>query len=621
MESLSSRRRFRRTVGPAIIVALLTLLFPLLSAAQQENRALVPIGGGYSDATLQGFSRVVADNATGETVDIYVVPSTYGDSKDPVVRSRNIVLAEERTQQVEDACNLIVTIEISCNATLLMLFDRDEAMEPANSNALYNEETDGVFILGGDQTIAMEVLFETPAEVALTDAYERGVIVGGTSAGAAVESTNMIAGYTQPGWPYNALERPMITIWWENDDTTLRGLIFSSDEIIWDQHFYQRGRFTRLLNVTAQSDEQFGGASKLGVGVDVDTAVTLTNETLLENVFGNTSVTILDGETANTTFEWVGERETLSARNVRSHVMGAGDNVSYDVPTRTPFLDGNALALNAQSWSADLLRAPGRATLMLGGDLSYDWQGPAMADFLNRVNGNRPIVLVSADGNPAIGQNLVAEYSEGLREAGWTGEIKTLVYGDESQWNGPVQRQLAGAGGVIVVADDQSRLEPAIGDERFRSLLDHALKTAPVVLTDRSMTAAMGDWYVANPDPTRSDRQNRAIDAFKAGDANIQPGLGIVAGTAFQPVNTLDQHWGRIYSLTMAHPGTISFGISELTAIVLDRKADAHLAGERSVIALDGRAATYAVGDNGAFTAFNVMLDAFAPGDTLAANR
>jgi cyanophycinase-like exopeptidase len=126
---------------------------------------------------------------------------------------------------------------------------------------------------------------------------------------------------------------------------------------------------------------------------------------------------------------------------------------------------------------------------------------------------------------------------------------------------------------------------------------------------------------VANPDPTQSNRQNRAIDAFKAGDANIQPGLGIVAGTAFQPVNTLDQHWGRIYSLTMAHPDTISFGISELTAIVLDRKADAHLAGERSVIALDGRAATYAVGDNGAFTAFNVMLDAFAPGDTLAANR
>lgn len=617
MLSLSSRRRFRRTVGPAAIVALLILLFPLLSAAQQDTRALVPIGGGYAEETLQGFSQVVAENATGETVDLYVVPSSYGD--DPDDREENIVLAQERTDQLEAACNLVV--ELPCEATLLILFDRADAENPENSDALYDEEADGVFILGGDQTIAMEVLFETPAEDALTAAYERGVIVGGTSAGAAVESTNMIAGYTGPGWPYNALERPMVIIWWENDDTTLRGLIFGSDEIIWDQHFYQRGRFTRLLNITAQSDEQFDGASKLGVGVDVDTAITLTNETLLENVFGTTSATILDGETANTTFAWVGERETLSARNVRSHIMAAGDRFSYDVPTRSPQIDGVNLPLNAQSWSGDLLRAPGRATLMLGGDLSYDWQGPAMADFLARVKSNRPIVLVSADGDAGIGQELVDEYADGLSEAGWTGEVRTLVYGDESQWNGPAQQKLAGAGGVIIVADDPSRLGPALSDNRFRTLVDHALKTAPVVLTDRYMTAAMGDWYVANENPVGGDYQELSSSSFTVGALDIQAGLGIVAGTAFHPQHTDWQHWGRIYSLTMTHPDTIAFGISEMTAIVLDRKADAHLVGERSAIALDGRAATYAVGDNGAFTAFNVMLDAFAPGDTLVANR
>lgn len=618
MDPMRACRRLRRLAGPAAIVALLVLLFPLLSAAQESQRALVPIGGGYSDTTLQGFSKVVAANASGETVDIFVVPSSYGD--DPADREENIALAEQRTDQVEAACDTVVE-ELDCTATLLILFDRNDTENPDNSNPLYGEETDGVFILGGDQTIAMHVLFETPAEAALTAAYESGVVVGGTSAGAAVESTNMIAGYTADGWPYNALERPMVLIWWDNDGDDERGLVFSSDEVIWGQHFYQRGRFTRLLNITAQSDEQFDGTSKLGIGVDIDTGVTLSNETLLANVFGNTSVTILDGETAGATFAWVGERETLSARNVRTHIMAQGEQFTYDVPTRTPMLDGNAVPLDAQSWSGDLLRAPRKATLMLGGDLSYDWQGPGMADFLSRVKHNRPITIVSADGDVATGEELVADYSAGLREAGWSGGIKTLVYGDESQWSGPVQKQIAGAGGVIFVAADPSRLGPALSDARFQHLLNHALKTAPVVLTDQYMTAAMGAWYVANSNPTGDDYQDLSISSFKAETLTILPGLGIVPGAAFQPQLTDWQHWGRIYSLTMAHPETITFGISEMTAIVLDRKDDATLAGERSAIALDGRAATYAVGDNGAFTAFNVMLDAFAPGDTLAANR
>jgi cyanophycinase-like exopeptidase len=257
--------------------------------------------------------------------------------------------------------------------------------------------------------------------------------------------------------------------------------------------------------------------------------------------------------------------------------------------------------------------------LMLGGDLTFVFDGEAMADFVSRVDANKPIVIVSADGDPAAGQEMVTIYSNGLNTAGWEGEINSIVYGEDSQWRGPIARKINQAGGVIFVARDQSRLAPAIADDRFRGLLNHSLNTTPVVLTDWSMTAAMGDWYVANPEP--SARQSRAIDAFKYGDANVQPGLGILSGVALQPVHTLDQHWGRLYALTMEHPDTIAFGISEDTAIVLEGKQDAHVVGDRSVIALDGQSSTYAVGDNGAFGAFNVMLDAFGPGDTIASSR
>lgn len=345
-------------------------------------------------------------------------------------------------------------------------------------------------------------------------------------------------------------------------------------------------------------------------------------------MFGATSVTILDGESAGMTFEWAGERETLSARNFRTHIMGGGPRFSYDVESRTPYLDGAPMPLDAQSWDADLLHTSFQATLLLGGDLSYDWQGPAMAEFLERVapfdrrGVGRPLIVVSADSDPAIGAELVAEYSDGLREAGWSGEIKTMVFGgDRTQWGAHLHRWLNGAAGVVFVADDASRLGPAVADRQFQRLISGALYSTPAVLTDRYMTAAMGDWYVANANPTGADYQELSSSSFLSGDVTVAAGLGLVEGAAFHPQLTDWQHWGRIYALTMAHPETIVFGISEMTAIVLARNADAQLAGERSAIALDGRAAMYATGNNGAFSAFNVMLDAFAPGDALAGIR
>jgi cyanophycinase-like exopeptidase len=134
-------------------------------------------------------TRIVIEHANAPSVDILVVPSLYGD--DPADREENIELAGERTQQIEDACNTVVDLAQfpeGCDATLLILFDRNDAQDFNSSLALYSKATDGAYILGGDQDIAMHVLARTPAELAMTVAYSRGVVFGGTSAGAAVQS-------------------------------------------------------------------------------------------------------------------------------------------------------------------------------------------------------------------------------------------------------------------------------------------------------------------------------------------------------------------------------------------------------------------------------------------------
>jgi cyanophycinase-like exopeptidase len=83
-----------------------------------------------------------------------------------------------------------------------------------------------------------------------------------------------------------------VLVWWGDDRDLQRGLSFGSTATILDQHFYQMGRFGRLLNVVEQSDDRFAGSSALGVGVDLATGVRLVGDTSLSGVFGDSSVAV-----------------------------------------------------------------------------------------------------------------------------------------------------------------------------------------------------------------------------------------------------------------------------------------------------------------------------------------
>lgn len=613
--------------GIATLVGLVVLAAPLLAAAQPA-RTLVPVGGGYTEASLEGFADAVAAHATGQSVDILVVPSSYGDSLKE--RDKNIKLATERTQEVEAACDAVVdraAFPDGCKATLLLLFDRADAEDSTNSAAFYDPATDGAFILGGDQDIAMEVLAGTPAEAAMQAAYDRGAIFGGTSAGAAVESHTMIAGFTGSNGPESGLEKGAVDVWWADNQGSHRGLVFGSDRAIYDQHFYQRGRFGRLLNVVALSGEHFGAAnSPLGIAADYGTGMAVTDDALMTGVFGDSSTAVIDYRTAGGTYTWVGPRQTLSARNVLTQLIPPGE-YGYDLAARRPLVGGAPLAYTARpGWDGAALHSPGAATLILGGDVSLDWTGPALAAFVERARASashRLVVVSIGDKNSGQQRGAGADYAQGLATAGWAGAdyaVDVLKYGPPSQTPKLDPSQLAGAAGVLFIASDQSALAPAVADPNFAALVRYALDHAPVVMTDRAMTAAMGDWYVANPDPTATNVEDLAIADFRAGDANVQPGLGLVPGFAFEPRLTLDQRWGRLYGLAAAHRDTVAVGVSELTALVLDGDG-ATVVGQRSVVALDGRGATFATGTNGALAAFDVLLDTFAPGEAVAPAR
>jgi cyanophycinase-like exopeptidase len=108
----------------------------------------------------------------------------------------------------------------------------------------------------------MKVVANTPFEERMANAFNLGAIVSGNSAGAAVESRNMINGYIGNFGPENGFQQGTVDLWLYNgptDDT--RGLSFGMSNAIFEQHAFQRGRIARLINASYTS-------GLLGIGAD-----------------------------------------------------------------------------------------------------------------------------------------------------------------------------------------------------------------------------------------------------------------------------------------------------------------------------------------------------------------
>lgn len=186
----------------------------------------------------------------------------------------------------------------------LPLTEREHADRPEVLQLL--TQADGIFMSGGDQSRLMHCLWETPAAEAMHRAFHvRGVCVGGTSAGAAVMSRQMIA-------------QGSATLLPEKDTVSFDiGLGLLAKTIV-DQHFSQRRRMARLLSALAQRSDF------LGVGIDEDTALLIESGYAAE-VVGQGAVTLLDARRVLSNFEVIDETDRIEMQGVLMHVLPAGN--------------------------------------------------------------------------------------------------------------------------------------------------------------------------------------------------------------------------------------------------------------------------------------------------------
>jgi cyanophycinase len=167
-----------------------------------------------------------------------------------------------------------------------------------------------IYITGGDQSVFMDVVLNTPIYKAIHEAYIKGTVIAGSSAGAAVMSKKMITG--------NQLKYPKAerygTIVIKNIEVK-EGLGLLDMAII-DQHFIKRARLNRLVSVCIENPKE------LCIGIDESTAILVIGDSA--KVCGISQVLVLDALHAQ-----LSAADTLlKAKNINMNIFSNGDSFS-----------------------------------------------------------------------------------------------------------------------------------------------------------------------------------------------------------------------------------------------------------------------------------------------------
>jgi cyanophycinase len=604
----------RATTLRFLLAGALGLSLVLAPASRAATIAtFVPIGAGYAADTLEQFAAEAAiADASGE-VSILVLPIAYG--VDPLymsngLRNQNLSFADNRRGQIEDACLAVVPATETCDVVLAPVLVRDDAFDPANV-ALVKSGLDGIFVLGGDQTVAMGVVADTPFEDALADAYAAGAVTGGNSAGAAVESADMIAGYTGNNGPEQGLERGAVDLWLyggPNDRT--RGLVYGLPDVLLDQHVFQRGRIARLISASF-------GIGELGIGLDADTAGTIVGGTNITKVGGASAGYVADSLTYSSQGRYDGSG-TLSIHDVATHVLPPGDG--YELATRRPVVSGvPAAAPDIAARTFPSLATPaGSGPLLLAGGSPSD----AVLDRLVTASGNPGstiVVLATGYAKPEIATKdakaFAAELSARGASAPW------FVLNAKTNTAG-ILSALASADGVLVTAPDPATVLASLtGNPSVTEALESAWLGGAAVLANDAAASALSAAFTTDPRPgaTTGQIESAAISEFRPDSTTPVAGLGW-ADIAVEPGIVSNRHWGRLYNLLpwSASADRLALGIDAGTAVEFGPALTAPLVvGDSAAVLLDGRYGSFGTGSNGALAAHWVILDTYvsAPGD------
>ena len=200
---------------------------------------------------------------------------------------------------------------------------RDDATS-STSLAAINKAT-GVFFTGGDQARITSIIKDTELDATIHKRYAEGMVIGGTSAGAAVMPDMMIV-------EGESETHPRVEVVQMGP-----GMGFLPGIVV-DQHFAQRGRLGRLLSALIQQP------AVLGFGIDENTAVIVKGNEF--EVIGEGAITVIDvSNITHSNVDTLLKDEALAICGAKLHILPEG--YRFNIKTRKPILSDSAQVAQA----------------------------------------------------------------------------------------------------------------------------------------------------------------------------------------------------------------------------------------------------------------------------------
>ena len=258
-------------------------------------RFMIPIGGNEERSSGSHIFKQMVEVAGGTKARIVVVPTA---SEDPGERARDYeeLFSEFNPESIQ-------TVHIG---------ERSDAGSPELIKLI--SETTLFMFGGGDQLRLSSLIGGTPLHDALVERYRSGgCVVAGTSAGAAFLPEAMIF--------QNNRFRPFR----KGGIEMTKGLGLIPDAIF-DTHFVQRSRISRLVQAVATNP------ALLGLGIEENTGLFIEDEARA-TVIGTGTVIVVDGRDIEINHIGYAEnRSPFALTNIRYSVLTPG--VVYDLVKR-----------------------------------------------------------------------------------------------------------------------------------------------------------------------------------------------------------------------------------------------------------------------------------------------
>ncbi|CAN5916979.1 hypothetical protein BH23PLA1_BH23PLA1_32430 [soil metagenome] len=457
--------------------------------------SLVIVGGGrMPDVILERF----LDLAGGEGARLVVIP-TAGASAG-------------REGEVEELVELwngrgFAAVEV------LHTRDRDQADDPDFVAPL--KEATAVWFNGGIQSRIADAYLGTAVEREVLALMKRGGVVGGTSAGAAIQSRLMIAG----GNPQARLAE---------------GFDLLPDAVV-DQHFLARNRKPRLLGVIERNPGFFG------VGIDEGTALVVRGRTM--RVIGNSTVTVI-----------LGASDSRPVQEIELRANGR--------PADLTALRRAARDRSLQPYPPETLDAPkvesGSLVIVGGGGMPLE----VVRRFIDLAGGPDATIVVvpTAEGGPIPEDSGRVSGVSMFTRAG-ARNVRVLYGTTPEEIETPEQVELLEqAGGIWFGGGRQWRFVDAYEGTRIVDLFHDVLGRGGVIGGSSAGATIQGDYLVrGNP----------------LGNTDMMAD-GYERGFAFLPGVAIDQHFAQrrrfddLAGVVDRFPQILGIGIDEATALIVE---------------------------------------------------